>query len=273
MPIGRFARSCRLSVKALRHYDELGLLKPAFVDPQSKYRHYSRDQARDALMIGMLRSLDLPLAVIRRALAAEPADLKELIDAETARIEVEVVARQRTLLSLRRIAQVGELAPYEVAIREHPERQVARISGTTDSDRLVSDTTELVYALLDELRSVGLEVREPVLTINEFSEGEDRIAVHACVGLTTEPGELHRAKIARLPGGLFACLTHVGPYEALGLAYHALLAWVQEHGHEPLGPVWEFYVNDPADVPAEELVTEVALPLKERGEFEMSSSR
>ena len=127
MPIGRFARSCRLSVKALRHYDELGLLKPAFVDPQSKYRHYSRDQARDALMIGMLRSLDLPLAVIRRALAAEPADLKELIDAETARIEVEVVARQRTLLSLRRIAQVGELAPYEVAIREHPERQVARI--------------------------------------------------------------------------------------------------------------------------------------------------
>ena len=65
----------------------------------------------------------------------------------------------------------------------------------------------------------------------------------------------------------------MGPYEALGLAYHALLAWVQEHGHEPLGPVWEFYANDPADVPAEELVTEVALPLKERGEFEMSSSR
>lgn len=51
MPIGRFAPSCRLSVKALRHYDRLGLLKPAFVDPQSKYRYYSRDQARDAVMI------------------------------------------------------------------------------------------------------------------------------------------------------------------------------------------------------------------------------
>ena len=54
MPIGRFARSCRLSVKALRHYDELGLLEPALVDPQSGYRYYERAQARQAVMIGIL---------------------------------------------------------------------------------------------------------------------------------------------------------------------------------------------------------------------------
>jgi hypothetical protein len=66
MPIGRFALSCRLSVKALRHYDKLGLLKPAFVDPQSKYRYYSREQARSAVMIGMLRSLSLPIPASRQ---------------------------------------------------------------------------------------------------------------------------------------------------------------------------------------------------------------
>ena len=103
MPIGRFARSCRLSVKALRHYDELGLLEPAFVDPQSRYRYYAREQARDAVMIGMLRSLDLPLPVVRDALAAGPTELKALIDAEKARIEAEVAARQRTLLSLQHL--------------------------------------------------------------------------------------------------------------------------------------------------------------------------
>ena len=104
MPIGRFARSCRLSVKALRHYDELGLLEPAFVDPQSLYRYYGRHQAREAVMIGMLRSLDLPLAVIRSALGAEPGDLKAVIDGEAVRIEDEVASRQRTLLSLRHLA-------------------------------------------------------------------------------------------------------------------------------------------------------------------------
>ncbi len=261
MPIGRFARSCRLSVKALRHYDELGLLEPAFVDPQSRYRYYGRHQARDALMIGMLRSLDLPMAVIRSALGAEPGDLKAVIDGEAARIEAEVASRQRTLLSLRHLAQAGALAPYDIAIREHPERQVARLTGITDSGGLVSDSTELIYALYDDVKALGGEVREPIFTINEFSEREDRITVHACAELATQPRELRRAENQSLAGGPFACLTHVGPYETLGLAHHALFAWVQERGHEPLGPVWEFYANDPAAERAEDLVTEVALQL------------
>ena len=54
---------------------------------------------------------------------------------------------------------------------------------------------------------------------------------------------------------------HVGPYEELGLAYHALYAWAQEHGHEPRGLIREIYVNDPANVRPEALQTEVLLPL------------
>jgi len=49
MPIGRFSRACRLSIKALRHYDELGLLRPAFIDARSGYRYYGREQARTAI--------------------------------------------------------------------------------------------------------------------------------------------------------------------------------------------------------------------------------
>jgi MerR family regulatory protein len=49
MPIGRFSRACRLSIKALRHYDELGLLRPAFIDPRSAYRYYGREQAPTAI--------------------------------------------------------------------------------------------------------------------------------------------------------------------------------------------------------------------------------
>ena len=258
-------------MKALRHYDELGLLQPAVVDPQSRYRYYSREQARDAVMIGWLRSLDLPLAVIRSALRATPEELRSLIEAETTRVEVEVVARQRTLLSLRRIAQAGGLTPDPIEIRHHPDREVARLSGQTDAVGLVPDSTALIYALLDELREIGAESPAAVFTINELSETEDRITVHACATLTTVPGDLRRADRARLPGGPFACLTHVGPYETLGLAHHALFAWVQEWGHEPLGPVWEFYVNDPVDVPPDDLITDVALPLDSWGQAEPRS--
>jgi effector-binding domain-containing protein len=62
MPIGRFARSCRLSIKALRHYDSEGLLAPAHIDPFSGYRYYARSQARDAILIAMLRSSSILVA-------------------------------------------------------------------------------------------------------------------------------------------------------------------------------------------------------------------
>jgi DNA-binding transcriptional MerR regulator len=73
LPIGRFARATRLSVKALRHDDELGLLRPAFVDPSSGYRYYRPAQANQAEAIRILRSVEMPLEEIA-ALLAESGD-------------------------------------------------------------------------------------------------------------------------------------------------------------------------------------------------------
>jgi DNA-binding transcriptional MerR regulator len=61
MTIGRFARITGLTVKALRHYDEVGLLRPATVDSETGYRSYSSGQVRRAERIRMLRRLELPL--------------------------------------------------------------------------------------------------------------------------------------------------------------------------------------------------------------------
>ena len=77
MPIGRFSRLTGLGVKALRHYDELGLLVPAAVDDDTGYRFYSADQVDRAEAIGVLRRLDMPLEEIRSTLAAgDPATLR-----------------------------------------------------------------------------------------------------------------------------------------------------------------------------------------------------
>ena len=69
--IGTFAQRVRLSPRQLRDYDELGLLAPAYVDPDSGYRYYHRGQARSAITIGLLRSLGVPLADIHALLVAE----------------------------------------------------------------------------------------------------------------------------------------------------------------------------------------------------------
>ena len=71
LSIGRFARLAGLSVGALRHYDELDLLRPAEVDQFTGYRRYRREQLETARAIARLRELELPLDEIREVLAID----------------------------------------------------------------------------------------------------------------------------------------------------------------------------------------------------------
>ena len=68
--IGSFATATRLSLKALRLYNQLGLLMPRYVDPETGYRYYHADQLDHGRLIRMLRAMEMPLAAIRQVLAA-----------------------------------------------------------------------------------------------------------------------------------------------------------------------------------------------------------
>jgi DNA-binding transcriptional MerR regulator len=98
LPIGRFARLSGLSVGALRHYDELDLLRPARTDPITNYRLYRRDQLPAARTIVRLRDLEVPLETIRELLASDdPADQRRLLREHRTRIEARTVRLQRVL--------------------------------------------------------------------------------------------------------------------------------------------------------------------------------
>ena len=86
--------------------------------------------------------------------------------------------------------------------------------------------------------------------------------MHACIGVVEPYPQLTNAQIVEIPGGPVAWLMHEGPYEELGLAYHSLFAWIQEHGYEQRDTMREIYKNDPAQTVASDLVTEVILPIK-----------
>ena len=98
LPIGRFARLAGLSVGALRHYDELDLLRPADIDGSTGYRRYRTSQLEDARTIARLRELEVPLEEIREVLAADdPAERARRLDAHRARIEARTYRLQRVL--------------------------------------------------------------------------------------------------------------------------------------------------------------------------------
>ena len=98
LPIGRFAREAGLTIGALRHYDEEGVLVPADVDPATGYRRYRRDQLPVARAVAALRDLELSLPAIRALLGAdEPETRAEILRTERVRLEARTARLQRAL--------------------------------------------------------------------------------------------------------------------------------------------------------------------------------
>lgn len=98
LPIGRFARLTGLTIGALRHYDEEGVLAPADVDPATGYRRYRRDQVATARAIAALRDLELSLPAIRALLDADDAaDRGSILRDERVRLEARTARLQRAL--------------------------------------------------------------------------------------------------------------------------------------------------------------------------------
>ena len=107
--IGSFSRACGLTVGALRHYDELGLLRPIRVDSRTGYRYYRAEQVMPARVIARLRSLDVQLDEIRSALAdPRQVSVRERLRAHRAALEARTWQLQRTMHRLQQIIEDKE---------------------------------------------------------------------------------------------------------------------------------------------------------------------
>ncbi|MBH5333869.1 MerR family transcriptional regulator [Streptomyces pactum] len=260
LTIGRFARLCRLSVKQLRHYDETGLLSPVHVDAGTGYRYYAPGQARDALTIALLRDMDLPLAVIARALAAGPASRARILRGERDRLAERISRDRARLAMLDRLAEDG-LPGYRVTLGREPERRLAVVRAVCDPAGIGERVAECAGRLLPALAAAGTGWEPPLWGLYPLDPAERmEMAVGAPVPAEAAPPGLERQV---LPGGPVVETVHTGPYAQLPLAYHALLATVHERGLRPLAPAREAYLVGPAEAPPEELMTRVVIAVEE----------
>lgn len=238
LTIGEVARSARLTVRALRHYEAVGVLRPARTDDRSGYRLYDRAQVRDAIAIAVLRDLDVPLPDIARALRG-PDDLAEVLAAEAARIEQRIARSTRALAAVQRILVDGELLAADVRVVDVEDRPVLALTGEVGEETLIDDTTALVDELLVLAGRHGIDgpvsVEFPVDLAGRFRAAAT-IEAPAPVATGTAAG------------GAMATVEHVGPYETLPLAYAALFAWAGAERVTLAGTVRETYLDDGSGV-------------------------
>ncbi|HLX20256.1 MAG TPA: MerR family transcriptional regulator [Gaiellaceae bacterium] len=257
IPIGRFSQQTRLTVRALRLYDKVGLLVPARVDPDTGYRYYALSQAAVAGTIRLLREMDMPLDDVQAAVSDRTA-VARLIGQHRERLEQRIADGERALLLLTSFEQGGKtmLTPIEV-------RDVAPVSGlTVDVEtslaRIGHDLPgayELLFARADE---AGLQPSGPVFaayTDQEFDP--DRMNLVA--GL---PVSGNGADTRSFDGGRAVTATYVGPYEGLSDAWMETWAWLTEHGHTPRSASLEIYRVGPMDTDPEHFETDIAIPIE-----------
>lgn len=270
--IGEFARHGRVSVRMLRHYDAIGLLRPAHVDPATGYRSYQATQLAQLNRIVVLKDLGFTLEQVR-AMLDEQVSVERVRDMLTVRrADLEAAAAA----SAQRLAQVearlhaieldGRLPAHEVVVKHLPATRLAELSTTADSFH-PDDISPVVHPLCAELgRRLATADVTPVghLTCYYDRTSGSSVTVHAAVPIATEHGPARDGlSIVDLPAADHATLVHRGPMDAVLPAWQALARWIDAHGHHSTGPARELYLECPAD--QAHWVTELQEPLATNG--------
>jgi DNA-binding transcriptional MerR regulator len=248
LSIGDFSRICWLSVKALRLYDEYGLLHPAYVDPATHYRYYVADQARIARAIAILRSLDMPLVDIKELVTeSDPDKVRTRLDAHRTVLEERIDRHLHMLRRVEAFIRKGAILTYDMKTRDVDPVDVIGLTLQTSPESIGADAPRAYGRLYEGLARDGLEpTGPPRLVYHDMAD--DNWTIEACVPVAVAAGAPEGLELRRFDGGKAASARHVGPYDELGMAYRELEVWIRKQGLTPAGPAFDVYLNDPSEV-------------------------
>lgn len=251
--IGEFSRFSRVSVRMLRHYDQLGLLTPSQTDPFTGYRYYSAEQLPRLNRIIALRDLGFSLEQIAGMLEEDLStdQLLGMLKLKRAEVEAQMKSEQQKLRRLEvRIRQMSESpkhAAYDVVLRDiEPQLVAAYREVAADDDRIqqMFDGLETYVAQYESARA-----DKPPLSIYYDDEYREKdMDVEVAVPLRYPIQENDMMRVRQLPRlSSVACVVHIGEYSEIYQAYNALLAWIEANDYQMTGPIREIYLRYGAD--------------------------
>ena len=277
LKIGDFSRLANVTVKALRLYAEMGLLKPAFTDRFTGYRYYTLEQLPRLNRILALKDLGLSLEQIGHVLDEKlSADaLRGMLALKQAELSQRVVEEQMRLARvearLKQIEQEGRLRVDDVVVRGIEPVTVAFTLQTAHTQAEVGACLAAARGAIERWLSeagaqspTGAAAIGPWVVIYPSSEYVERsIPLEVGAVLDRLPARLPnfgRVLVRTLPAlPAAAVYAHTGPIDLLPQAYAALYGWVESNGYRTSGPAREVYLHDGEDGSH---VVEVQLPVE-----------
>jgi len=268
LKIGDFSKLSRVSIRMLRHYDDIGLLKPAETDDFTGYRYYREDQLFTIARITALKDMGFSLAEIVKMLDvyddADKLDAfltkrKEELDALAAQTEY----RRMLLDSARMRLRKEQIMNFDVTVKTIPERYAATVQMTVPG---YADEGLLWTTMFAETAATPLVQTDPCLVAAQFLDPEykeENVEILAWMTVKGTYSDTEHVKFKTLPAVKVASCIIKGSYDQMGDACACVASWIDANGYKMNGPMFNIYHVSPAQTQnPDEYVTEVCFPVE-----------
>jgi DNA-binding transcriptional MerR regulator len=254
LSIGEFARRGRVSVRMLRHYDALGLLRPATVNASTGYRAYEARQLVTLNRVVALKDLGFALAEVKSIVEGDLgiAELRGMFRLRRSQLQAGIEAERARLASvdarLRFLESASALAGAEVALKAVPAQRVAQLCGTAvgfEPAAIAPVLGPLFRQLIDTLAAASIPIVGPVLALYEESPDGDALQVRAAmpIGSAHLPDDCPLATAELPPLELAASVLHHGPMDDVMLTLEQLGRWIDASPYRSAGYNREVYLH------------------------------
>jgi DNA-binding transcriptional MerR regulator len=269
LSIGEFARLGQISPRMLRHYDEIGLLRPERIDPQSGYRFYTATQLSRLHRLLALRDLGFTLEQIRELLLGDDPPVEQLrgmLRLRRSQIEQHVADEQARLrrveAHLRALEGSIVMSSLDVVVKTTDPVRIAEVSGVAPGfgDNLKPLFERLVPKMLGHLARSDAR---PGIMVAWYEEPADEgsVVLHAGFDVGDQPvSDGDGITVVDLPSIKVASVVHRGSMDDIESVYEALVRWIEDSGHELAGRSRELY-REWDDARPDRSVTELQMPI------------
>ena len=265
--IGEFSKLSRVSIRMLRHYDDIGLLKPAEIDDFTGYRYYREEQLFTIGRITALKDMGFALADIIKML--DSYDDKEKMDVflserqkELTKLSKETEYKLMLLDTARDRLRKEQNMSYDVTVKTIPERYAATVQMVVPH---YEDENILWGTMMGECQN--LVPANPCLAAAEFLDDEykeENVEIIAWMTVKGSYNDTEHVKFKTLPAVKVASCIVKGSYDQMGEVNATVASWIKANGYKMNGHMFNIYHVSPAQTQnPDEYVTEVCFPVED----------
>jgi DNA-binding transcriptional MerR regulator len=264
--IGDFSKLTKTTIKTLRYYDEVGLLKPEYVDEENGYRYYTTSQLFSLHKIISLRQLGLSVNDTLNVMSGN--NVENILQNRKAEILSFLNEAQTQLSRINYILSDNEedlFMNYQAVIKDLPECIVyskrMKLNGYQDYFKVIPTLGETIMKANPDLKCVTPEYCFIISHDGEYKEKD--IDVEFCEAVDKFGKEVDGIVFKKLEGVKAATVFHKGSYEGLRQAYAFIMNWIEENGYKMADNPRENYIDGIWNKDNEEdWLTEIQVPIK-----------